>query len=129
LGITPGQGVLSKEPKDKLFKKVSHAFQKQVEQAKVVDTHLASSPYKTILCGDFNNGQYSNVYRIIKGNLQDTFLEAGNGYGHTYIFHGLPFRIDFIFASDSLAVKSHVNYDVEYSDHFPVMASFDLGID
>lgn len=127
LGITPGQGVLRKEPTDKLFKQVSHAFQKQVEQAQIIGRHVKSSPYKVILCGDFNNGQYSNVYRMIKGNLQDSFLKKGNGYGGTYVFHGLPFRIDFIFADKSFEVKSHTNYDVEYSDHFPVMASFELG--
>ncbi len=129
LGITPGQGVLTKEPTKKLFKQVSHAFEKQLEQAKVIDRHIESSPYKTILCGDFNNGQYSNVYRTIKGSFQDTFLEVGSGYGRTYIFHGLPFRIDFIFADQSFEVRSHVNYDVEYSDHYPVMVSFDLGGD
>ena len=36
---------------------------------------------------------------------------------------------DFIFADESFKVKSHVNYDVEYSDHYPVMASFDLNTD
>ncbi len=129
LGITPGQGVLSKEPTDKLIKQINGAFQKQMEQAEVIGRHLNSSPYKSILCGDFNNGQYSNVYRTIKGNLQDTFLEEGSGYGQTYIFHGAPFRIDFIFADESFIVKSHTNYKVKYSDHFPLMASFDLQSD
>ena len=50
LGITPGQGVLRKEPTDKLFKQVSYSFQKQMEQAKVIESHLESSPYKNILC-------------------------------------------------------------------------------
>ena len=129
LGITPGQGVLRKEPTDKLFKQISHAFYKQMEQAKVIGRHIESAPYKSILCGDFNNGQYSNTYRTIRGNLQDTFLEAGSGYGRSYDFHGLPFRIDFIFADESFEVKTHVNYNVEYSDHFPVMASFELDSD
>lgn len=129
LGITPGHGVLRKEASDKLFKQVSNSFQKQMVQANVVGKHLKTSPYKNILCGDFNNGQYSNVYHTIKGNLQDSYLEEGSGFGRSYIFHGLPFRIDFIFADDAFEVKSHVNYDVEYSDHFPVMASFELSAD
>lgn len=124
LGITPGQGVLSKEPTDKLFRQVSHAFRKQLEQAQVIEDHISSSPYKSVLCGDFNNGQYSNVYRMIRGDFQDTFLEAGKGYGRTFLFHGVPLRIDFILADRSFEVESHVNYDVSYSDHYPVMASF-----
>lgn len=126
LGITPGQGVLTNESTDKLYQQVNRAFQKQMEQAVVINDHIKSSPHRTILCGDFNNGQYSNVYKTIKGNLQDTFLEAGSGYGRTYLFHGLPFRIDFIFADEAFEVKGHTNYDVPYSDHYPVMASFKL---
>ena len=126
LGITPGQGILKNEPTDKIYNGINHAFRKQMEQADVISSHLAASPHKSILCGDFNNGQYSSVYNTIKGDLQDAFLEKGTGYGRTYLFHGLPFRIDFIFADDAFEVKSFTNYDVQYSDHYPVMASFKL---
>lgn len=124
LGITPGRVELSKEPTDKLFHQVSAAFRKQMEQAVVIKHHMGDSPHRSILCGDFNNGQYSNVYRTIKGEFQDTFLEAGTGYGRTFNFHGIPLRIDFILSDPYFTVKSHMNYDVRYSDHFPVMASF-----
>lgn len=126
LGITPGRGVLSKEPTDKLFHQINQAYRKQGEQAQVIKAHMQSSPYKNMLCGDFNNGPYSNVYQLIRGELQDTFLEAGKGYGRTYLFHGVPFRIDFVMADPAFEVKTHTNYDVPYSDHFPVMASFEL---
>ncbi|MGF1558459.1 MAG: endonuclease/exonuclease/phosphatase family protein [Flavobacteriaceae bacterium] len=129
LGITPGQGAIRGQSSDKLFKMLHKAFQKQLEQAKILREHRASVSYGTILCGDFNNVQFSNIYNIAKGDLQDSFIEAGSGYGRTLIFHGIPFRIDFIMADQNFEVKSHKTYDVIYSDHFPTMASFQLRTD
>ncbi|WP_298488484.1 endonuclease/exonuclease/phosphatase family protein [uncultured Maribacter sp.] len=126
LGITPGKGVLSTKPPEKLYKQLGDVFKKQEEQALLVSEHARVVNFKKIICGDFNNGQYSRIYNLIRGNLKDTFEEKGSGYGRTFNFHGLPIRIDFILAEEELKVKSHKNFDVKYSDHFPVMASFSL---
>ena len=88
--------------------------------------HIKGSPYPVILCGDFNNTQFSNAYQIVRGDKQDTFIEEGTGYGGTLNFRGLPVRIDFILADPTFEVQSHKNYDEKYSDHFPIMASFKL---
>ena len=42
----------------------------------------------------------------IHSYLNDTFDEAGNGFGKTYDFKFFPVRIDFIFADDSFEVTS-----------------------
>ena len=126
LGITPGHGIIRKEPSEKLIKMLNSSFKKQQQQAKILQAHRATVGYKTIVCGDFNNTQFSNAYKIIKGDLHDTFIEEGTGYGRTLVFHDLPVRIDFILADKAFKVKSHKNYDVKYSDHFPVMASFEV---
>jgi endonuclease/exonuclease/phosphatase family metal-dependent hydrolase len=129
LGITPGSGIIKKEPKKKLFKKLTKKFKIQQQQAKMLEAHMNDNNYKQILCGDFNNTQFSNVYNLIKGEKQDTFIEKGSGYGRTLNFHKIPMRIDFILADKAFEVKSHKNYDVVYSDHYPVMASFELKSD
>lgn len=126
LGITPGKGIIRNAPSDKLFKKLTRKFKIQQQQAKMLEAHMKSTPYKQIVCGDFNNTQFSNAYKIIKGDKQDTFVEKGVGYGRTLNFHKFPVRIDFILADEEFQVKSHTNYDVKYSDHYPVMASFEL---
>lgn len=126
LGITPGRGIITNEPKEKLFKMLTKNFKIQQQQAKIVAAHMQTTNYKHILCGDFNNSQFSNTYHTIKGDMQDTFIEKGIGYGRTLNFHGLPLRIDFIMADKTFKVKSHKNYDEEYSDHFPIMASFEM---
>jgi len=129
LGITPGKGIIQNAPKEKLFKMLTKNFKIQQQQAKMLESHMKSNNYKQILCGDFNNTQFSNAYKIIKGEKQDTFVESGSGYGRTLNFHKLPVRIDFILADQTFEVKSHKNYNEKYSDHYPIMASFKLSSD
>ena len=126
LKISIGNGVFSSKHPEKVYKRLTRVFKKQEEQAKLVAAHRKTVDYKKIVCGDFNNGQYSRIYNIVKGEMQDTFEEKGTGYGRTFNFHGLPVRIDFILADKEFKVKEHKNFDVKYSDHFPVMASFSL---
>ena len=79
-----------------------------------------------IICGDFNNTAYSYVYRKIRGDLNDTFKEAGAGFGRTYDFKFFPVRIDFIFADDAFIVNKFKTYDDHLSDHYPIMTSLSL---
>ena len=124
LVVRPGS--FKREQPQRLFKRLSITVQKQQEQAKLVIEHSRSVNYKKIICGDFNNTQFSSVYKTIKGEMNDTFLEKGSGFGSTYNFKFLPYRIDFILADPEINIKSHRNFDVRLSDHTPVMASFRL---
>uniref|UniRef100_UPI0030D816CE endonuclease/exonuclease/phosphatase family protein n=1 Tax=Maribacter arcticus TaxID=561365 RepID=UPI0030D816CE len=92
----------------------------------IVREHMNNSPYKNIVCGDFNNTQFSNSYFTIKGNLKDSFLEKGRGYGKTINFWKFPFRIDFVLVDPSLEVLSHKNYNINLSDHEPIMATIKI---
>ena len=88
--------------------------------------HKTKCTYKTIVCGDFNNTAYSYVYRQIKGDLLDTFEDAGNGFGKTYDFKFFPTRIDFILADKSFEVNAFKSYDEKLSDHYPILAKVSL---
>ena len=124
LVVRPGS--FKREQPQRLFKRLSITVQKQQEQAKLVIEHSRSVNYKKIICGDFNNTQFSSVYKTIKGDMSDSFQEKGSGFGSTYNFKFLPYRIDFILADPEIDIKSHKNFDVRLSDHTPVMASFRL---
>ena len=123
LKVTPDPEVLAQEASSKLYKRLSTSFIKQQQQAEVVAEHKKTTTHKIIITGDFNSTQYSNVYKTIRGDLQDTFQEKGSGYGRTYNFKYYPVRIDFILVDKSYEVVSHQNYDAKLSDHFPVMTS------
>ncbi|SEC15001.1 Metal-dependent hydrolase, endonuclease/exonuclease/phosphatase family [Maribacter dokdonensis] len=124
LSIRPNY--IKKERSDKLFVRLRDSFDKQERQSNLVKEHIESSPYPVIVGGDFNNTQFSKVYFNIKGNLKDSFLEAGHGYGETIKFWKFPFRIDMILTDPSFKVVSHKNYKINISDHEPIMATIKI---
>jgi len=111
----------------KLLYRISKAFKQQQQQAEIVKEHKKNCPYPIIICGDMNNSAFSYVYRNIKGSLNDTFEEAGVGFGATYKFRYYPARIDYIFADDKMKVKKFESFsDFENSDHYPIMAKLSM---
>ncbi len=126
-GVRPSS--IKKERSDRLFKRLRTSFAKQMEQSNIVCKHMEKSPHPNIVCGDFNSTQFSRVYLNIKGELKDTFLEKGTGLGSTIQFWKFPFRIDYILVDPGMEVLSHTNYNIELSDHEPIMASIKLGAD
>ena len=117
---------LKKEDSERLFNRVGTTFKMQQFQTELFLMHKEQCPYKMIICGDFNNTAFSYVYRKIKGDLNDTFKTAGNGFGGTYDFKFFPLRIDFIFSDDAFSVNEFKAYDEHYSDHYPIMATLSL---
>ena len=117
---------LVKEQSNKLLKRLRITFKAQQSQAALVANHVAKSPYKVLMCGDFNNTVYSYVYRILKGDLLDAFETSGTGFGSTFDFQYFPVRIDFILADQSFKVGTFKNYSVPYSDHFPILTELTL---
>lgn len=106
-----------------VFGRIREAFKKQEQQAAVLVNHKKECKFPVIICGDMNNSAFSYIYRNIKGDLNDCFEEAGNGFGQTYKFKYYPARIDYIFANKKMKVKSFKSFSkFENSDHFPVMA-------
>lgn len=124
--IDPNVEDLDSEESKARLNQLKKTFKLQQSQAEKVQTHISNSPYKVIVSGDFNNTAYSYVYRIIRGDLNDAFEEAGNGFGRTFAFKYFPVRIDFILADEVFQVNSFKTFDQKLSDHFPVYARFSL---
>jgi endonuclease/exonuclease/phosphatase family metal-dependent hydrolase len=118
---------INQEKSQQVFKRIRKAFEKQQSQAALLMDHKNDCKFPVIICGDMNNSAFSYVYRSIKGNLNDCFEEAGNGFGQTYNFKYYPARIDYIFADKKLKVKSFKNFpEFVDSDHYPVMTRLRL---
>jgi endonuclease/exonuclease/phosphatase family metal-dependent hydrolase len=109
-----------------IIQKMNNAFRLRANQAESISKHIKGSPYPVIVCGDFNDTSVSYVYREVKGNLKDTFIESGKGFGGTYNGKLPSFRIDFIFHDNSFNTIQYIREKVEYSDHYPIMAVLDL---
>ena len=117
---------LANETSENLTRRISTTFKIQQAQTELFLKHKNKCTYKMIICGDFNNTAYSYVYKEIKGDLQDAFVEAGNGFGRTYNFKFFPVRIDFILVDSSFEINSFKTFDVQLSDHYPILAKVKL---
>ena len=64
----------------------------------------------------------------MRGYLTDTFEQAGWGLGPTARAGGwLPMRIDYVYASEALAVRGAMQPSWSCSDHRPVITDLVLG--
>ena len=88
---------------------------------------IDNSPYRNVICGDFNDTPMSYVYRELKRGYLDAFEESGGGYGYTFRpMHG-TLRIDYILHSKAFETESYfVDEQHELSDHLPITARLKL---
>ncbi|WP_027137038.1 endonuclease/exonuclease/phosphatase family protein [Gaetbulibacter saemankumensis] len=126
LRITKDIEHFKNEDSERLINRVGSTFKRQQEQTELFLEHKKACKYRMVVCSDLNNTAFSYVYREIKSNLNDSFREAGHGYGSTYDLKFFPVRIDYIFVDKSFTVNSFKTYYEKYSDHYPIMASLSI---
>ena len=118
--------LLDNERDDKLRSIVSRLVEnnsKRAVQAEVIADFLSQSPYKTIVCGDFNDVPLSYTYNCIARGFDDTFSKMADGIAYTYNIRYHLLRIDNILVSPQIDVVSYeVDNEVAYSDHYPVIS-------
>ena len=107
----------------RIFNRLSEAFKVQQLQSELIQAHMEDFKGHKIICGDMNNTAFSYVYKNIRGNMNDAFVEAGSGFGQTYNYKYYPARIDYILVDDVFDVKEFKTFkEFKNSDHFPIMA-------
>lgn len=125
LHINPEKEQFSQQNLKQILNNVGNRFVIQQKQVEIYQRHQRDNPYKSVVCGDFNNTAFSYVYRQIKTEaFQDSFDKASYGFWKTFSFLYFPFRIDYILVDNQMPITSHTVFYDEYSDHYPVMASF-----
>jgi len=128
LNIKPGIDDLQKEDSKKLLGRIGYGFSLQQEQAELLVTAVEQSPYKTVISGDFNNTSFSYIYNLVKqdGRFNDAFLEAGSGFGKSFKLDYFPLRIDFLLVENNMKINEFRKFDVDYSDHYPILTKIEL---
>ncbi len=91
--------------------------QEATQIRQVLDTSL----YPVIYCGDLNTVPTSYPYRILKGNMQDAFLQKGNGIGNTFYKMAPTLRIDVCLADKAFKVLQCEVAEQKLSDHYAVV--------
>lgn len=89
------------------LKVMLHTWRDQDHQVRQFEATEKHNDKNTIICADLNNVPYSNYYKRIRGDLQDSFIERGSGTGTTYPVRMLPLRIDYVFAGENFTVVKH----------------------
>jgi endonuclease/exonuclease/phosphatase family metal-dependent hydrolase len=107
--------------------KLAIAYKLRSLQADAVAKVIATSPYKIIVCGDFNDVPTSYAYTTVKGKLKDAFSETGNGLGWTYNDRYYHYRIDYVlYDSHAFTPIQYKTDKVNYSDHYPVICKLNI---
>lgn len=105
-----------------IFRRFRNNSMLRAEQADTIAQAIASSPGRKIVCGDFNDTPMSYTYRMIARDLEDAFRTCGKGYSYTYRGFMDVLRIDYVLYSAQMECLSYeVLYDVNLSDHYPVV--------
>lgn len=107
----------------RMVQKLKNAFPTRVTQAQRVLEHAATTPYPTIICGDFNDSPISYTYNLFNKKYIDAFRNSSIGLGWTYAGKLPAGRIDYIFHTTDL---NSFNFEVQkekYSDHYAIITS------
>lgn len=110
-----------------ILRKLKNGYGLRNLQADLVNDRIKNSPFSVILCGDLADIPNSYAYFTTRGNLNDAFLKKGAGIGRTFKYISPTLRIDYIFSDKRLNVENFYRFKVPYSDHYPIMADFELG--
>lgn len=112
---------------EKISKKYSFANKKRAQQAQVLAREREKSPYKTVICGDFNDITMSYVYETIRGNMKDVYLETQMGFEYTFSEGFLRSHIDHILIDPSFVAKNcEIKHNPKLSDHSMLMGRFSI---
>ena len=105
------------------FKTTALAHEAELEQ---LISHIASSPYRSVMCGDLNDTPASYTYQQLKDLYVDSFVKKGEGLSTTYNGVFPAFRIDYILHHKGLITDSYKRLKVDISDHYPVFVSIEI---
>ena len=102
--------------------KMKGTFIKRSEQVGQILSNIKKTPHQAIICGDFNDTPMSYTYHTLAKKRQDTFEEAGSGFGGTFRPIWPLLRIDYILAPQNATCLSHTIHKLNLSDHYPTFA-------
>lgn len=122
-GLNNLEGI--KENYRETLRKLKNGQIVRASQLGVLIEHMENSPHVNLLMGDFNDVPYSFTYFSLRKIMQNAFEDAGRGFGFTYNKVLFFLRIDNVFYDSDLKIEHFKTHrEVDYSDHYPISATF-----
>jgi endonuclease/exonuclease/phosphatase family metal-dependent hydrolase len=115
--MASGEDLLETSDLRRIIAKLKFAFKERAKQAEYLKSKMDESPYKLIVCGDFNDSPMSYSYRSIQKGLKDAFVESGYGMSRTYTGKMPSFRIDYILHDKNWNSYNYKTNRLNFSDH------------
>jgi len=107
--------------------RVKEAFEKRSSQTQKIVRVIEETKHPLIICGDFNDTPVSYTYHSLRENMNDAFVETGDGTGVSFLGKKfLAFRIDYLLFSNHLVARDFKTHNIKHSDHYPISSSFYL---
>lgn len=106
--------------------KVKRSITRRPKQVDQVFSHIENCPVESFVCGDFNDNPMSYTYYRMTRDREDSFVEAGRGFGATYALLWPMLRIDYILYPSRYDAVTNEIPRVELSDHYPVISEIEL---
>lgn len=124
--MAAGEVMLETDDLRRIVAKLKFAFKERAKQAEYLKSKMDESPYKLIVCGDFNDSPMSYSYKTIQKGLKDAFVESGFGMSRTYIGKMPSFRIDYILHDKSWKSYGYKTNRLNFSDHKMISCAIKL---
>ena len=123
-GLVKSIGHKTDEVVEDTGRKMRRSITQRPRQVEEVMKDVDECPVRSVVLGDFNDNPLSyTVHRLSRGR-QDSFVQAGKGFGATFRHLWPLLRIDYILYPRDLHAVSYEVPKVKYSDHYPVIATY-----
>lgn len=110
-----------------ILKKMQLAYSRRAVQAGMIRHAADSTPFPSIICGDFNDVPASYAYFKIRGaHRYDAFLKKSWGIGRTFYAIAPTLRIDYILPEQRFQVEQFDLIDENLSDHLLLVSDLSL---
>lgn len=113
---------------DGLIENLKNGYRRRLEDTNNICNAVKDWNGPILLCGDLNDMSGSSTLNNLQDHLllNDAWWQRGFGYGATFNSKGLYLRLDHILYSSHFNLEFIDIPNVNYSDHYPIVADFTI---
>lgn len=117
---------INKQETRNIFHQLKEGFESRGQEVALLENWIEESPYPVIIAGDMNEMPYGFAYGKLRSRLNNSFEDAGSGFGFTYhqILRFLRIDNQFYDAKKIKVLRLNTLKNYKYSDHYPLLGDY-----